>query len=87
MALDVGGVLVPIAFAGAIMRFPSAFIPDEQEVVARLFPDPSVSAHFESFAPIVSILIGNGINAQSAQESLELLNRSTLLHQLIPQRR
>ena len=80
MALDMGCILIPVAFPGTIMRFPGTFIPNKQTIASSLLTYPSVSTDVKAFSPIVTVLIRYGIDSDFMQEGLELLCASIFLN-------
>ena len=70
MALDMGCILIPVAFPGTIMSFPGTFIPDKQKITSSLFTYPSMRADVKPFSPIVTVLIRYGIDVTGTTSPL-----------------
>ena len=72
LALNVVLMLVPVALAQFALLLPGAFVPDELQIVGKLLPQPLVGT-VGTIHPhaVLHILIGDGIEAELADEAFQ----------------
>ena len=80
-ALDQLLIFVPVPAAQEVLVQPCAFVPDEHEVLGEIPPQPLVGAVGAVHAhAVVHVLIGDGVEAEFAEELPELLFAPFLLN-------
>ena len=81
MALDIAGVLSPMALAEFALFLPCALVPDELQIVGKVATQPLVGAvgTVHAIGP-GHILIGDGIDTELMKELFQGLVRATLLN-------
>src|SRR5436190_13210324 len=77
VALDVSRVLTPIEFTRAILKGPRSFVPQKNQVLFKLSPQPLMRADIISCTRLIaSVLICDSIKSNFFKKILELLRRS-----------